>query len=292
MKKSRQEIAFQVTDVIIMILVLLTIVLPFMHIFSVSVSSDESVTALSVGLLPKGFNVAAYKEILGQSVFLRSFANTVLVTIVTTAGSIFINFMAAYAFSKEFFAKRVITYFFVFTMYFGGGLIPTFILMTNWLHLTNNYLAFILPSLVNVFYIIIMRSQIESIPPSLGEAAVIDGATEFQVMTKIILPTMTATIAAICMFVALGMWNMWYPVMLYSNRREYWSLQYFLRIVVFEKSMDYQTEGLAGISEAETFNPQNYQMAAIILVALPVVAIYPFIQKYFVKGILVGSVKE
>ena len=164
--------------------------------------------------------------------------------------------------------------------------------MTNWLHLTNNYLAFILPSLVNVFYIIIMRSQIESIPPSLGEAAVIDGATEFQVMTKIILPTMTATIAAICMFVALGMWNMWYPVMLYSNRREYWSLQYFLRIVVFEKSMDYQTEGLAGISEAETFNPQNYQMAAIILVALPVVAIYPFIQKYFVKGILVGSVKE
>ncbi len=292
MKKSRQEIAFQVTDVIIMILVLLTIVLPFMHIFSVSVSSDEAVTALSVGLLPKGFNVAAYKEILGQSVFLRSFANTVLVTIVTTAGSIFINFMAAYAFSKEFFAKRVITYFFVFTMYFGGGLIPTFILMTNWLHLTNNYLAFILPSLVNVFYIIIMRSQIESIPPSLGEAAVIDGATEFQVMTKIILPTMTATIAAICMFVALGMWNMWYPVMLYSNRREYWSLQYFLRIVVFEKSMDYQTEGLAGISEAETFNPQNYQMAAIILVALPVVAIYPFIQKYFVKGILVGSVKE
>lgn len=292
MKKSRQEIAFQVTDVIIMILVLLTIVLPFMHIFSVSVSSDEAVTALSVGLLPKGFNVAAYKEILGQSVFLRSFANTVLVTIVTTAGSIFINFMAAYAFSKEFFAKRVITYFFLFTMYFGGGLIPTFILMTNWLHLTNNYLAFILPSLVNVFYIIIMRSQIESIPPSLGEAAVIDGATEFQVMTKIILPTMTATIAAICMFVALGMWNMWYPVMLYSNRREYWSLQYFLRIVVFEKSMDYQTEGLAGISEAETFNPQNYQMAAIILVALPVVAIYPFIQKYFVKGILVGSVKE
>ena len=292
MKKSRQEIAFQVTDVIIMILVLLTIVLPFMHIFSVSVSSDEAVTALSVGLLPKGFNVAAYKEILGQSVFLRSFANTVLVTIVTTAGSIFINFMAAYAFSKEFFAKRVITYFFVFTMYFGGGLIPTFILMTNWLHLTNNYLAFILPSLVNVFYIIIMRSQIESIPPSLGEAAVIDGATEFQVMTKIILPTMTATIAAICMFVALGMWNMWYPVMLYSNRREYWSLQYFLRIGVFEKSMDYQTEGLAGISEAETFNPQNYQMAAIILVALPVVAIYPFIQKYFVKGILVGSVKE
>ena len=292
MKKSRQEIAFQVTDVIIMILVLLTIVLPFMHIFSVSVSSDEAVTALSVGLLPKGFNVAAYKEILGQSVFLRSFANTVLVTIVTTAGSIFINFMAAYAFSKEFFAKRVITYFFVFTMYFGGGLIPTFILMTNWLHLTNNYLAFILPSLVNVFYIIIMRSQIESIPPSLGEAAVIDGATEFQVMTKIILPTMTATIAAICMFVALGMWNMWYPVMLYCNRREYWSLQYFLRIVVFEKSMDYQTEGLAGISEAETFNPQNYQMAAIILVALPVVAIYPFIQKYFVKGILVGSVKE
>ena len=161
MKKSRQEIAFQVTDVIIMILVLLTIVLPFMHIFSVSVSSDEAVTALSVGLLPKGFNVAAYKEILGQSVFLRSFANTVLVTIVTTAGSIFINFMAAYAFSKEFFAKRVITYFFVFTMYFGGGLIPTFILMTNWLHLTNNYLAFILLSLVNVFYSIIMRSQIE-----------------------------------------------------------------------------------------------------------------------------------
>jgi ABC-type sugar transport system, permease component len=291
MKKSRQDVVFQTVDIVVMILITLTIVLPFMHIFSVSISSDEAVKSMSVGFLPKGFNFSAYNEILNQKVFFRSLTNTVFITVITTGIALLVNFMAAYAFSKDFFGKKVFTYFFVLTMYFSGGLIPTFILMTNWLHLTNNFLAFILPSIVNVFYIIIIRSQIEAIPKSLSEAAVIDGANEFQVMTKIILPTMTATIAAIGMFVALNMWNMWYPVMLYSNRKDYWSLQYYLRSIVFEKLLDYDKANTA-ISVEPAFNPQNYQMAAIVLVALPIVAIYPFIQKYFVKGILVGAVKE
>lgn len=294
MEKKRKSSVFQIVDIVIMILVMLTIVLPFMHIISVSISSKDAVRSLSVNFFPKGFNFEAYRDILSKNIFWRALFNTVLVTVGTTVASVTVNFMAAYALSKEFFAKKLVTYFFVFTMYFGGGLVPTFILMTNWLHLTNNYLAFILPSVVNVFYMIVIRSQIEAIPSSLSEAAVIDGATEFQVMVRIILPAMTATIAAIGMFVALAMWNMWYSVMLYSNKKEYWSLQYLLRNIVFEKQMISDQDNLANISAQSDipYTSQNYQMAAIILVALPIVAIYPFIQKYFVKGIMTGAVKE
>ncbi|MEG2596763.1 MAG: ABC transporter permease subunit, partial [Ruthenibacterium sp.] len=157
----------------------------------------------------------------------------------------------------------------------------------------NNYLALILPILVNVFYIIVIRTQIEAVPASLSEAAEMDGATEFQIMTRVILPTVGPTIAAIGMFIALDAWNMWYSVLLYTDDRSFWTLQYFLRVVIFEKSVAFNPDGLAAIAQGtEQLNPLNFQMAAIVIVALPVVAIYPFVQKYFVKGILAGSVKE
>lgn len=292
MKRDKNEIVFQAFDGFLMAVVVSGIVLPFMHIISMSISSKEAVSSLSVGIFPKGVNFLAYGEILKQGIFIRSLLNTVFITVATSIISVFVNFMAAYGFSKEFYAKKFVTYVFVLTMYFSGGLIPTYILITKWLNLNNNYLAFILPALVNVFYIIIIRSQIEAIPLSLSEAAIIDGATEFQVMLYVILPTLSATIAAISMFVALNAWNMWYPVMLYSNKRDMWSLQYFLRAIVFEKLNEYMpNNNIEAVSEAEISSPLNFQMAAIVLVALPIVSIYPFVQKYFVKGILTGSVK-
>ena len=178
-------------------------------------------------------------------------------------------------------------------MYFSGGLIPSYLLITKYLKLYNTYWALLIPGLVNVFYIIVIRSQIEAIPPSLSEAAIVDGANEFQVLINVIIPSVSATIAAIGMFLALSMWNMWFPVMIYTNKESLWTLQYFLRAVIFDKFLTAENTAVTNLfMDATDITPQNFQMAAIVLVALPIVSIYPFVQKYFVKGILVGSVKE
>lgn len=161
MKKDKNELAFQAFAVFIIVLMILSVVLPFMHIISVSISDKKAVSSFSVGLFPKGLNFKAYGDIIKQGLFLSSMRNTIFVTATVSVISLIVNIMAAYGFSKEFFGKKILTYIFVLTMYFSGGLIPSYILMTRWLDLNNNYLAFILPGLVNVFYIIIIRSQIE-----------------------------------------------------------------------------------------------------------------------------------
>ncbi|NLC67391.1 MAG: carbohydrate ABC transporter permease [Clostridiaceae bacterium] len=292
MKKNKDEIVFQVIDFIFLTMVILLIILPLMHIISVSVSSKEAVNTNSVGIFPKGFDLKAYGEILGKQVFLRSLVNTVGLTVITVLLALIVNTMAAYGFSREFYGKKLITYVFVLTMYFSGGLVPTYILIKNWLRLDNNYLALFLPSIVNVFHIIVIRSQIEAIPPSIRDAAVIDGASERQALFHVVIPSVSATIAAIGMFTALGMWNMWFPVLLYVSEKELWTLQYFLRVIVFQKLMEFMPkENLMARPGVELVNPRNYQMASIILVALPIVCIYPFVQKYFVKGIISGAVK-
>lgn len=291
MKRSPSEKAFQVFDCVLLVLIAALVILPLMNILSISVSGKEAVVGGTVGLLPKGINFEAYGSIIRRPVFLRSMANTIGIAVAATALSLIVNTAAAYGFSKKFYGRKVLTYFFVLTMYFSGGLIPTYLVIAKWLHLYNSYMAFLLPGAVNVFYMIVIRSQIEALPESLLEAAMIDGAKERQVLFRIVIPTILPTIAAVGMFVALANWNMWYPVLLYANKESLWSLQYFLRAMVFDKLLDLFRGQADMASDVDKISPVNYQMAAIILVALPIVAIYPFVQRYFVKGILVGSVK-
>lgn len=293
MKITTGQKAFNVFNIIFLIGISMTIILPMMHIISVSLSDKWSVTSLSVGIFPKGFRLDAYIEIVKKGLFIRSMINTVLITVVTVVLSLVVNIMAAYGFSKKFFLKKALSYYFVLTMYFSGGLVPTFLLIGKYLQLYNSYLAYILPVLANFFYIIIIRSQIEAIPPSLPEAATVDGANTSQVLIHIIIPVLLPTIAAIGMFIALAQWNMWYSVLLYTNKEEMWTLQYYLRAVVFEKILENDIMNINAMRQSleDQVMPENFQMAAIVLVALPIVLVYPFIQKYFVKGIFVGSVK-
>ena len=286
------EKIFQAFDILIMVFTIAVVVLPFMHIISISVSDRVAVNTLQVGIFPVGFQTGAYYEIISNPIFTRSLFNTVFTTVITTALSVFVITMCAYALAKPYFyGKKVITYFFILPMYFSGGLIPTYLLITNYLHLNNNYLAYILPAIVNVFYLIVVKGQIEAAPVELIEAANIDGASEWQTLIRVVLPIIGPTIAAVSMFIALNTWNMWYPVLLYARDDSMWSLQYFLRAVVFDKFFSSYSDSVTITSGSESIPPQNFQMAAIILVALPIVAIYPFVQKYFVKGILAGSVK-
>lgn len=292
-KKTRGEQIFRVFNVLFMLLVAAVIILPFMHVFALSVSSKSAINSMKVTLLPVGFHFGAYVDFIGRSLFLTSFTNSVWLTVVYAVLGLLVNTMAAYGFSKYFFGKKLVMYLFVITMYFSGGMIPSYLLISNTLKLYNSYLAFFLPWLVNVFYMIVLRSQIEALPQSLTEAAQIDGANEWQTLQKIVIPSIKPTLAAITMFLALDMWNMWYNVMVYTNKQSMWNLQYLLRSVVFEKLLESQFGADAlSATDAADLSPLNYQMAAIITIALPIICIYPFVQKYFVKGILTGSVKE
>ena len=295
MKKSTGRIVFEIFNYSFLIFFSLLIILPFMHIVSVSLSSKEAITKLSVTIWPKGWEFFAYGAILKDRIFIRSFFNTVVLTLIITILNLIIDVMSAYAFSKEFYGKKVFNYYFIITMYFSGGLIPFYLLMTNYLHLYDSFLALIFPALVNVFYIIVIRTQIQAIPQSIIEAAIIDGANEGQTLARIVIPSIVPTLAAIGMFIALGAWNSWFGVMIFINDNTKWTLQYYLRKILVDKlltaSLSDAGQKLLEMGVTEVM-PENYQMAAIILVAMPIVCIYPFVQKYFVKGILVGSVKE
>lgn len=295
MKTTKSGTAFNLINGLILVLFCMLIILPFMHIISVSISDKDAIAEMSVGILPKGFNFGAYQEIITEKVFLRSLVNTIFLTIIVTLLGILVDIMAAYSFSRKFFGKKVITYLFIFTMYFTGGLIPLYIVVTRYLHMFNTYFALFLPGLVNVWYIIIVRTQIEAIPDSLTEAAKIDGAKDYQVLFSIIIPAISSTIAAIGMFIALAAWNQWFNVMIFTDKKELWTLQYYLRCVVFDKTVSQSGQAAratAAVAGFQTLTAENFQMAAIVLVALPIIAIYPFMQKYFVSGILTGSVKE
>ena len=291
MKRSASEQVFHVFNIIFMLMIVALILFPVMNVISLSVSDISAINSRSVSFYPKGFQLGAYKDILENQDFLTALINTIWITVVGTVLAIIVTLLVSYAMTKEFVGKKFFTYFFVLTMYFSGGLIPSYIIYTNVYHLRNTYWVLFLPSLVSVFYIIVMRSQIEAMPAEVFEASYIDGANEFQTVFRIVMPMITPTIAAISMFFALNFWNMWFPVMVYTDKRKFWTFQYFLRVAVFDKFFSQYNTLSAGYQVEALIPEENYRAAAIVLVAAPIVAIYPFVQKYFVKGIISGAVK-
>jgi len=289
MKQSQGEKIFQYFDIFLILMSIAVIVFPLLNIVSISVSNVTSIVKGEVTIWPIGFNTAAYLKILSNDNFLRAMLNTVFITATTTFLSVLVTLMTAYGFTKEFLGKKIITYLFVASMYFGGGLIPTYIIYTKYLGMRNNYLVFILPCLVSVFYVIVVRSQIDTMPSSLLDAACIDGANEFQTLFNVVLPVISPCLAAIAMFTALGQWNAWFSVMLYTDYPKFWTLQYFLRVIVFGQFLAANEITTGAITDY--IPEENYRMAAIIISAAPIICIYPFVQKYFVKGLITGAVK-
>ena len=291
MKKSTGDHVFHVINILFMVMITAVVLFPVLNVISLSVSDISAINSRSVSFYPKGFQLGAYKDILKNQDFLTALINTVWITVVGTVLAIIVTLMVSYAMTKEFVGKKFFTYYFVLTMYFSGGLIPSYMIFTNIYHLRNTYWVLFLPSLVSVFYIIVMRSQIEAMPSEVFEASYIDGANEFQTVFRVVMPMISPTIAAISMFFALNFWNMWFSVMVYTDKSKFWTFQYFLRVAVFDKFFS-QYNTLAVGYEVEALIPEeNYRAAAIVLVAAPIVAIYPFVQKYFVKGIISGAVK-
>ncbi|MCR5623390.1 MAG: carbohydrate ABC transporter permease [Treponema sp.] len=278
-------------------LIALLCLIPFVMILSGSLSSESAVVEYGFSLLPQDFSLEAYKTVFREPlVVLRAYATTISLTVVGTALGLLLQTMTAYVLSRKNFGWRnAFSFFFYFTTLFSGGLVPTYILYTRTLNLRDNYLALLLPLLFSVYNLLVMKSYISGLPDSLVEAARIDGLGEFRILFQIVLPLITPALATVGFFIALAYWNDWYNAMLYIKDTHKFPLQYFLyqqisNIEAYKKLIANGTVS-GSIVSSMSLPTQTLKLALTIVVTGPMVLVFPFVQKYFVQGIMIGSVK-
>lgn len=286
-KETKAEKLFRVFLNIFLIICAISMIYPFWHLFVVSVSSPEFVLADKVHLLPRGFNINAYEMLITTNKMLRSLWNTVFITVVGTFINVSLTVLLAYPLSKKYlYGKGLVIKIIIITMFFRGGMIPSFILVQK-LNLINTLWALILPTAVSAFYLIIMINFFKSVPDELEEAAKIDGLGDLGILLKIYLPLSLHAIATITLFYSVMRWNTFMPAILYINDMVKYPLQVVLRqIVMLDEVM-----GNVGSDAVLSMPPESKKAATIIFTILPIICIYPFVQKYFIKGVMVGSVK-
>ncbi len=275
----------------ILIVVSLLCLLPFIHVLSKSISEEAYVIANKVVLLPKGFSLNAYKKIFADASIMRSMYVTVVVTIAFTAIGMFLTICAAYVLSRRNLkGRKVMTFLIMLTMYFVAGTIPDYLLMSN-LHMLDTWWCLILPLCFAPYNLLIMKNNFQSnISDSLIEAAVIDGANHFTILAKIVVPLSKPIIATIALFYAVGRWNAYQDALYYIKQNtSLRPLQLKLYYLVVAATESFQAEG--GNVGVLT-NPEVLKAACVIFATVPIIIVYPFLQKYFVQGTMVGAVKE
>lgn len=295
-KSSPGDRALDAVIYILLILLAIICLYPLYQVVVVSIS-DPSIVMKKNGmlLLPQGIHFDAYQIVFSNKNIATGFKNTIFYIVVGTALQLLTTATGAYVLSKKnVMLKKPIMVYFTITMYFGGGIIPEFLLI-NQLHLMNTPWAILLPGAVSVWDIIIMRTQFVNIPDGLKEVAMIDGASDFTILTRVLLPLSGAVIAVLVLFSAVGYWNMWYGPMIYLTERSQYPIQSVLREILIDNS----THMMAGAGKVQTRFDVKTNAAAqtlvkyanIVVCTVPVLVIYPFLQKYFVKGVMVGSLK-
>ena len=275
----------------VMIAVSLLCLLPFIHVLSKSISEEAYVVANKVVLLPKGFSLNAYQKIFADASIMRSMFVTVVVTISFTAIGMFLTICAAYVLSrKNLKGRKLMTFLIMLTMYFVAGTIPDYLLMSN-LHMLDTWWCLILPLCFAPYNLLIMKNNFQSnISDSLIEAAVIDGASHFTILSKIVVPLSKPIIATIALFYAVGRWNAYQDALYYIKQNtSLRPLQLKLYYLVVAATESFQAEG--GNVGVLT-NPEVLKAACVIFATVPIIIVYPFLQKYFVQGTMVGAVKE
>ncbi|MEL7976661.1 carbohydrate ABC transporter permease [Isoptericola sp. F-RaC21] len=278
---------FQVVNVVVLTGFALLCLIPFLNVLGSSLATPGEIATRPFILIPHTFSLDAYRYILSTSTIFQAMGVSVFVTVVGTFLSLLITALMAYALSKRYLrGRRVINFLVVFTMLFSGGMIPTFIVVQK-LGLIDSLWSLILPVLINAFNFVIMRSFFQGIPDSLEEAARIDGCSELGVFWRIVLPLSLASIATIGLFYAVYYWNTYQSAILYINDSEKWPIQVLLRQIVIVASGMNADEGSVDVVPPA----QSVKMAVIFVATLPMLLVYPFIQRFFVKGALIGSVK-
>ncbi len=289
--RSTSYTVFQIFNFVLIGVLSLLCILPLLHIFAVSLSSRDAATANIVNFWPVGFTLAAYEQTIGNQNFLRALMIGFQRTILGTVVSMGIITMAAYSLSKsnlKFRGRNMYAWFFVFMMLFNGGLIPTYLVVTK-TGIYDSIWALVIPSAVNVWNMILMLNFFRNLPSELEDAALIDGAGHFTTLFRIFIPISMPAIATMTLFTMVFHWNSWFDGIIYLTSMEDYPLASFLHTVVVKENFNEVGVDLENLQEISNRTVKSSQ---IFIGALPILLVYPFLQRYFVKGIVLGSVKE
>jgi putative aldouronate transport system permease protein len=287
-KQSNGEKIFNIFNVMFMIFLMFITLYPLWHVAMASISDGGAMMSHRGAVFkPIGFSLGAYRVVLKNPMISRGYLNTIFVVVVGCIINIIMTSLGAYFLSrKDVMFKRVIMFAIAFTMYFGGGLIP-FYFTVKGLGLDNSIWALIIPGMVSTFNMIIMRTAFMAIPDSLEESAKLDGASHFTILTRIILPLSGPTIAVMILYYGVGHWNAWFNAMIFLRNRDLFPLQLILREILIQNT---NADVLASDIDREAVS-ETIKYAVIIVATLPILCIYPFLQKYFVKGVMIGALK-
>lgn len=290
-KDSLRERLFHLFVVVFVFLAALTCLYPILNIAAISFSDNNAILSGKVGLIPVGFQTSAYQAVFTDSSMIRSLCFTVILTVSSAAFSVLMTMLAAYPLSKKrLFGRNVFLPVIMFTMYFTGGMIPTYLVVKQ-LNLIDTVWALLLPGAISTYNMIIMKTFFTNIPESLEESACIDGANEIVILFRIVLPLSMPIIATMILFYAVTRWNAYMDALLYINKVELYPLQLKLRqLITSASSLDQVINDMAGVPE-QALIPETVKSASLIFATLPILLVYPWLQKYFVKGVMIGSVK-
>ncbi len=290
-KVSVGERAFNAVNCLFLFLLMMLMLYPLMYVVFASISEPGKL-AMSKGMLfkPQGFSMAAFRAVKDNPMIGRSYLNTLLIVLCGTIVNLLMTSLCAFVLSRENLPyKKTLTLFVMFTMFFSGGLIPRFLIVSD-LGMVDSYLALLLPNAINAYNMIIMRTSFEAVPRSLEESAAIDGANEFVVLLRIIIPLSMPVVAVMLLFYGVGHWNNWFSAVVYIRHRAKYPLQLILREILIENELSSMTTDVGSLDKESISETIKY--ATIVVATVPILCIYPFLQKYFAKGVMVGAVKE
>ena len=276
---------FDIINGIFMVLFCLSILFPFWHLLVISFESARTATSSGIHLWPASLSLDNYREVFKNRFIWIGYKNTLIRTFFGTGIQLFFTSMAGYALSKRYFPNRSFwTLFVVFTMFFSGGLIPYYLLISK-LNLFDTYSVMIVPKLVGAYNMVLMRNYFMALPEELEESCVIDGAGRFTIFFRIVVPVSMPIITTIALWLAVGHWNAWFDVLLFMRSNNKLTLQIVLRRIILEGSLELMD------LEDTSITPEGAKAATVFVATMPILCTYPFIQKYFVKGVMVGSLK-
>lgn len=290
MKHTTGEKWFYAVNYILLTLIGLSCLLPLIHIAALSLSDKHAIASGTIAFWPVNLDWSGYKALLLETPVVEAFRNSIVITVVGTALNMVATILAAYPLSKRYFiGRRVYSFAIIFTMLFGAGLIPAYLLMKS-LGLVNSYWALWLPGLVSVWNMMVLRSFLEGLPEELEEASRIDGCSEWRLLTNIVLPLSVPVLAALSLFYAVGHWNSFMSVLIYINDSSKHNLAVLVQQMIQNQSL---MQEMANVQPdlAVSLTPEGVKAAGIIVMTVPMLVVYPFLQRYFVKGVMIGAVK-
>lgn len=290
-KMTTGRLIFNIINALIMLGVVAVTLFPIMHVFAASISETIYIQQGKVGIIPRGFTLQAYQNVIKYPMIGIAYLNTILYTSVGTFLSVVLTSCAAYPLSRpRFYGKKFFLFLVLFPMLFNGGIVPTFLVVKS-VGLYNSRWAIILPSVIFSFYVLIMRTFFQQIPYEIEESAIIDGASRIQCLVKMIFPLSKAGLVTIGLFYAVNLWNSYFPALIYLKDKIKYPIQLILREIVVLSNITEELSATGDMLQANAVAGEAIKYAAIFITILPIIIVYLWVQKYFVQGVLLGSVK-